>query len=270
MAAAAGANEGSPQEPMNPALAQTAPAEGDLLEAGPPQAGAAELESDEAEVARDEPVETAEDEPAGTVASDAVHTDAGSPEAELADAGAAGNESNLTEPDAEQASLEQADAERARDMSPLAIIGVIVVVIALVGVAAGVLSVVTHGFHRKTVVSYKPAAVFTLKPGDCVDSSGSGLTFTLLACSKSHSSEVFATFALTGSDWPGVSAVQTDAANGCADRLASYLNPNLANAGLAQEYIYPDESAWKAGEHTVVCEVRSSTGQITGSVRKAS
>jgi hypothetical protein len=214
---------------MNPALAQTAPAD-----AGVPEAELAD------------------------------------PEPEPADAVTAEDESNLTEPAEEQAGAEQADVERARDMSPLAIIGVIVAVIALVGVAAGVLSAVTHGFHRKTVVSYKPAAVFTLKPGDCVDSSGSDLTFTLLACSESHSSEVFATFALTGSDWPGVSAVQTDAANGCADRLASYLNPNLANAGLAQEYIYPDESAWKAGEHTVVCEVRSSTGQMTGSVRKAS
>jgi hypothetical protein len=239
MATAAGVNEGSPQEPMNPAPAQTAPADAEVPEA-----------------------------------------ELADPGPEPADAGAAGDESDLTEPaeeqanpeqaSPEQADAEQADVERARDMSPLAIIGVIVVVIALVGVAAGVLSVVTHGFHRKTVVSYKPAAVFTLKPGDCVDSSGSGLTFTLLACSKPHSSEVFATFALTGSDWPGTSAVQTDAGNGCADRLASYLNPDLSNAGLAQEYIYPNESAWKAGEHTVVCEVRSSTGQMTGSVRKAS
>ena len=46
-----------------------------------------------------------------------------------------------------------------------------------------------------------------------------------------------------------------------------YLNPALLNAGLTQEFVYPDEAAWKVGVRTTVCEVSSSTGQLTGSVR---
>ena len=67
--------------------------------------------------------------------------------------------------------------------------------------------------------------------------------------------------------WPGASAVRQDASNGCADRLDSYLNPQLATADLTQEYLYPNLAAWQAGERTVVCEVRAVSGQLTGSVR---
>lgn len=162
---------------------------------------------------------------------------------------------------------EAGEAKPARDISPLAVLGIIFGVIALVGVAAGVVAMVTHGFHKKTVVTYRPAAVFGLRPGDCVNSGASGLAFTLLSCAKPHEAEVFATFALTGSPWPGDATARQDAGNGCADRLAGYLKPELVNAGFAQEFVYPDQSAWQAGERTVVCEVSSPSGPLTGSVR---
>ncbi len=78
---------------------------------------------------------------------------------------------------------------------------------------------------------------------------------------------MFATFSLAGSSWPGDGTVQGLASNGCQSRIAGYLNPQLASVGLAQEYFYPDHAAWRAGVRTVVCEVSSSTGQLTGSVR---
>ena len=78
---------------------------------------------------------------------------------------------------------------------------------------------------------------------------------------------MFATFSLAASSWPGDAAVQSQASNGCQGRIAGYLNPQLADAGLAQEYFYPDHAAWQAGVRTVVCEVSASTGQLTGSVR---
>jgi hypothetical protein len=153
----------------------------------------------------------------------------------------------------------------AGDMSPLALIGIVIGVI-----AAGVLAVATHGFHRKTVITYRPAAVFKLRPGECVNSGPNGLAVTVLACGTPHDAEVFATFTLPASSWPGNAAVQQNAGNGCAARLGSYLKPALANAGLAQEYVYPNQAAWKAGERTVVCEVSSPSGQLTGSVRQGS
>ena len=151
-----------------------------------------------------------------------------------------------------------------------AVVGIVVGVIVLVGVAAGVLAVATHGFHKKTVITYRPAAVFRLHPGECINSGASGLAVTVLACGTPHDAEVFATFTLPASSWPGNATVQQNAGNGCAVRLDSYLKPALANAGLAQEYVYPNQAAWQAGERTVVCEVSSPSGQLTGSVRQGS
>ena len=266
MAALAGVNEGSPQEPVDPELAQAQPAPGALLESEPAEAVGSETEPAEARVAEAglAAAEVTEKEPAGDGGGEEAELGAAEPgEAGVADAGL--GEAGLEEAGPGEALLEE--PRPARDMSPLAVVGVIFGVIALVAVAVGVLAVVTHGFHRKTVVTYRPAAVFALRPGECLDSGSSGLSFTLLACSKPHDAEVFARFALTGSSWPGSAAVQQEAGNGCADRLGGYLNPQLASAGLAQEYIYPDQSAWQAGERTVVCEVRSPTGPLTGSVR---
>ncbi len=260
MTALAGVNGGSSQESVNPALTQVEPMATELLEAEPAEPGAAEAE----------PAETVA-EPAETVAEPAESAEVAKAEAEPGQAG-------VTEPElagtgvaeAGHGGGERGEAKPTRDIKPLAIVGMVLGVIALVGVAAGVLDLATHGFHRKTVVTYRPAAVFTLRPGDCVNSAPNGLAFTRLACSEPHDAEVFATFALPGSSWPGSAAVQQEAGNACADRISGYLNPQLADAAFAQEYIYPDQSAWLAGEHTVVCEIRSSTGKLTGSVRKVS
>ncbi len=178
-------------------------------------------------------------------------------EAELA--GAA-----MASPDADQ---EDRDREESRDVRPLAVVGIIIGVIALVGVAAGVLAMVTHGFKPKTVVTYRPAAVFGLRPGQCINSGSSSLSFTLVPCASPHDAEVFARFSLPAAAWPGSAAVRQQAGDGCASRLSGYLNPQLATIGLTQAYVYPNQEAWQAGQRIVVCEVSAGTGRLTGSVR---
>jgi hypothetical protein len=156
-----------------------------------------------------------------------------------------------------------------RGVSRLAVAGVILVLVA-VAVAAGVLVVSTHGFRHKTVVTYRPVpGVFSLRAGDCLNSSQNGLSVTILSCATPHEAEVFATFSLTGSSWPGDAAAQQQASSGCADRIAGYVNPQLLNAGLTQQYVYPNQDAWQAGVRTVVCEVSSASGPLSGSVRNS-
>jgi hypothetical protein len=156
-----------------------------------------------------------------------------------------------------------------RGVSRLAVAGVILVLVA-VAAAAGVLVVATHGFRHKTVVTYRPVpGVFSLRAGDCLNSSQNGLSVTILSCATPHEAEVFATFSLTGSSWPGDAAAQQQASSGCANRIAGYLNPQLLNAGLTQQYVYPNQDAWQAGVRTVVCEVSSASGPLTGSVRNS-
>jgi hypothetical protein len=137
----------------------------------------------------------------------------------------------------------------------------------IIAVAIGTVGVVTHGFHKPVTIKYREAAVFTLHKGDCVNSPSAQLV-SILPCSTPHEAEVFATFALPASAWPGTTAIATAASSGCGSRLNGYLNPQLA-VSLTQSYVYPDQVAWTAGTRTVVCEVRASSGNLTGSVRGA-
>ena len=273
MVAPAGVNEEIPREPVKagpaqaePAAGEPAAAEGQLAAGAPGEADLAETEFVEAghsEIAEGELAEgelaegelaegeLAEGELAEGELAEGELAEAGPADAELAGTGAPGLDA----------------AEEHRDISPLAVAGIILGILVLVGAAVGVLAVLTHGFRPKTVITYRPAAVFGLRPGECINSAGNSLNVTVLSCASPHDAEVFATFSLPQGAWPGASAVQQDAANGCVSRLGGYLNPQLATAALSQEYVYPNQAAWQAGERTVVCEVSAVSGQLTGSVR---
>jgi hypothetical protein len=113
-------------------------------------------------------------------------------------------------------------------------------------------------------------AVFSLRAGECLNSGANGITGVhVLSCAQAHDAEVFATFPLAGSSYPGAAALQQRARQGCVSRLSGYLNPQLSATSLAQSYVYPGAGAWSAGERTVVCTVRSTSGPLVGSVRAA-
>lgn len=113
-------------------------------------------------------------------------------------------------------------------------------------------------------------AVFSLRAGQCLNSGANGISGVhVLSCTQAHDAEVFATFPLAGSRYPGAAALQQRARQGCVTRLSGYLNPQLSATSLAQSYVYPGAGAWSAGERTVVCTVRSTSGPLVGSVRAA-
>ena len=277
MAAPTGVNEELPGEPAKAGRAGAELAEPQAAEAETSGPETSETRTAEAGTAEAAPVQAAdkteqEAAPAGVIPAEVVppqaepageeRVPAGPADATSAGAGTAG-----TEPAEETG---DGDAEEVRrDVRPLAVVGIILGIIALVGVAAGVLVVVTHGFRPRTVVTvtYRPAAVFGLRPGQCVNTGSDALKPTVVSCARPHDAEVFAVFTLPAAPWPGASAVRADADNGCASRLGSYIDPQLATAGLAQEFVYPNRDAWQANQRTVVCEVSATEGQLTGSVR---
>ena len=271
MVAPAGVNEEIPREPVTAGPVHAGPAEGELAAASDGELAAAPGEAELAEAA---PGRSCGGGAGKAEVAEAEVAEAAPAEAEPAVGGpAAGEPAEAGPADAEPTGpggLGRETEEESRDVRPLAVAGIILGIIALVGAAVGVLAVITHGFRPKTVITYRPAAVFGLRPGECVNSAGSGLNVTVLSCTIPHDAEVFATFSLPEGAWPGAAAVQQNAGNGCANRLGSYLNPQLATADLTQEYVYPNQAAWQAGERTVVCEVRSVSGQLTGSVRAQS
>lgn len=277
MAAPTGVNEELPGEPAKAGRAGAELAEPQAAEAETSGPETSETRTAGAGTAGAVPVRAAdkteqEAAPAGVIPAEVVppqaepageeRVPAGPADATSAGAGTAG-----TEPAEETG---DGDAEEVRrDVRPLAVVGIILGIIALVGVAAGVLVVVTHGFRPRTVVTvtYRPAAVFGLRPGQCVNTGSDALKPTVLSCARPHDAEVFAVFTLPAAPWPGASAVRADADNGCASRLGSYIDPQLATAGLAQEFVYPNRDAWQANQRTVVCEVSATEGRLTGSVR---
>ena len=155
---------------------------------------------------------------------------------------------------------------RRRWQSVLIVLGFLVAAVAIVGGAIAIVGSLTHGFKKPVVIHYTKSAIFSLKTGECIDPNGQ--TATIVSCSTPHDVEVFATFALPGSKWPGTAAVGTAASSGCSSRLNGYLNPQLA-ISLSSTYVYPDSVAWQAGTRTVICEVRATHGQLTGSVQGA-
>ena len=138
----------------------------------------------------------------------------------------------------------------------------------IAAVAVGTVGVLTHGFKKPVTIKYHESAVFKLQEGDCVNMLN-GQVVTVLPCSTPHEAEVFATFTLPASAWPGTAAVRQRASSGCESRLTGYINPQLA-ISLAQSYVFPNKVAWTAGTRTVICEVRAASGQLTTSVRSAS
>lgn len=146
--------------------------------------------------------------------------------------------------------------------------GLIVALACLVaGAAVGVAAVVTHGFRGRATVQYRQAAVFSVRVGDCIDLTTNGRVVHVMSCTKPHDAEIFGTFHLSGTAWPGDATVRHQASSGCTIRLGGYLNPQLSSSNLTQSYVYPGQQAWQAGERTVICEVRAIHGSLTGSVR---
>jgi len=283
MAAPTGVNGGLPGEPVKAGQAGAELAEPQAAEAETSEPEISETRTAGTGTAGAVPVQAAGEAegkaaPAGVIPAEVVPLQAGPAEEERVPAGAA----DATSAGAEKAgAAEIAETEAAeetegwdteevrRDVRPLAVVGIILGIIALVGVAAGVLVVITHGFRPKTVVTvtYRPAAVFGLRPGQCVNTGSDALKPTVVSCARPHDAEVFAVFTLPAAPWPGASAVRMDAGNGCASRFGGYVDPQLATAGLAQEFVYPNRDAWQANQRTVVCEVSAADGQLTGSVR---
>jgi len=138
--------------------------------------------------------------------------------------------------------------------------------VCLIGLGAFATVLLLHGRSHAPPAALPP--VFRLRTGDCVDSGPNGISSpTVVPCAQPHDAEVYARFALAGQGWPGSPAVGAQARRGCTARLGGYLNPQLATAVLAESYVFPDHGAWNAGERTVICEIRSTAGKLTGSVR---
>ena len=138
--------------------------------------------------------------------------------------------------------------------------------VCLIGLGSFATVLLLHGRHHAPPPALP--SVFRLQVGNCVNSGTDGISSpTVVPCGQPHDAEVYARFALAGHNWPGSAAIGAQARQGCTARLGGYLNPQLAITVLAESYVFPDQGAWNAGERAVICEIRSTAGKLTGSVR---
>ncbi len=144
-------------------------------------------------------------------------------------------------------------------------------VLACAWAAAGAaVAAVLLGFTPGPAAHPRPlrGTVFGLRAGQCANTARNGVDAAHpVPCAQPHQIEVYATFRLAGATWPGAAALGQRASLGCLDRVGGYLNPGLLGTSLTGSYVYPGQGAWAAGERTVVCEIRGTSGPLTGSVR---
>jgi hypothetical protein len=145
--------------------------------------------------------------------------------------------------------------------------------LAVAAAAAAVTAVLlTHRPHQAHPAAHPlRATVFGLHPGQCFNSLPNGIAGAhAVPCAQPHDGEIYGAFRVAGHDWPGSAALASQARLGCRARLTGYLNPQLDTSGMSDSYAYPNQGAWAAGEHSVICEIRGTQGRLTGSVRASS
>jgi hypothetical protein len=150
----------------------------------------------------------------------------------------------------------------------LLILFVVTCTVAVAAAAVTVVLVTQRPRQAHAAANPLRGTVFRLHPGQCFNSRPNGIAGAhAVPCRRPHDGEIYGDFRVAGRSWPGAAALGEQARQGCQSRLSGYLNPQLNTTGLAESYAYPNEGAWAAGVHSVICEIRGTQGKLTGSVR---
>ncbi len=106
--------------------------------------------------------------------------------------------------------------------------------------------------------------------GDCTAEIPEGVTLTVrvLPCGEPHEGEVYATFELSGDDYPGSEEVERFSLGGCQREAVAALPPDDETL-YDLVYLAPSEQTWERGDRTVSCILSDPTGEpLVGSVVK--
>ena len=104
--------------------------------------------------------------------------------------------------------------------------------------------------------------------GDCTDQIPEGVTLTVrvLPCDQPHEGEVYATFELSGDDYPGAGEIERLALGGCQREAVAALPPDDKTL-YDLVYLAPSAQTWDRGDRTVSCVLSDPTGKpLVGSV----
>lgn len=116
---------------------------------------------------------------------------------------------------------------------------------------------------------------FEIQVGDCYDdrikSPDEVSDVPGVPCSVPHDNEVFATFDVTSSEWPGEDRITELADEGCMERFEAYVGATYKESVLMITTLVPSEGSWdQMGDREVVCVAyHMELDKLTGSVRNS-
>lgn len=114
-----------------------------------------------------------------------------------------------------------------------------------------------------TVTSRGSVTATDLRVGDCPSSLPERVTTTLqlVPCSQPHRAEVYSTFPLAGSSFPGDAEVARFGEGGCVDRLPAFVGPARVDA-FDVYFLHPTDQSWRLGDRKVHCLLTAPDGGI--------
>jgi hypothetical protein len=156
----------------------------------------------------------------------------------------------------------------------LAIAGILLslfwLVAVIVAAAALTISSATRSPSSGRITHRGSLDVFSLRAGDCFDNPanpGHITSVTAIPCTQPHDSQVYASFTLPGSAYPGESKLTALSSAGCRAREGS-IDPAKASSDLSLRFIQPTQNSWGHGDRTVSCIIVDTKGTLTSSVLK--
>jgi len=99
--------------------------------------------------------------------------------------------------------------------------------------------------------------VENLKVGQClngIEAAGSRLsTLPVVACTAAHEGEVVSIFNLTGTTFPGDSAIETQAKEKCFTQLDAYSPSTKDDQSITIFFLHPTRTTWSSGDRQIIC-----------------
>ena len=99
--------------------------------------------------------------------------------------------------------------------------------------------------------------VFNLEVGTCfddLDSDGGEISnVPIVDCADPHDNEVYHLFDMPGGDFPGSSAVEEQAIDGCLAAFEPYVGKGYDTSTLGLMWLNPTPHSWNEGDREIVC-----------------
>jgi hypothetical protein len=155
----------------------------------------------------------------------------------------------------------------------LAIAGIVLSAVWIVGIVAAISLVLANGAERDEtgeITEGGSVSSFDLATGDCInglEESTNIASLPAVPCAEPHEGEVFGKFDITTGSWPGDAEIAKQAEEGCVERLEAYAPGAVDDENLEIFFLHPTEQSWAQGDDEVICVANDPTTKRTGSLR---